>query len=401
MGRNRQGGGVKLLMAFRVLLGAAACAAVAGCGDSEIGADTAASSDVPVRQDYPGTAAAQALSAEEQELQESVTATMSAFDGYAGVAIHDVQRGRTLHHNGERLFPQQSLSKLWVALAALKKVDEGTFDLSERVAVLPSDLTLFHQPVRKIVLARGAFHTDYADLLRRAITESDNTANDMLLKRVGGPYGVRNALNDAGLENIKFGPGEREMQSALAGLEWDPSFSYGKRFFEVRKTVPVAQREAAFDSYVADPVDGASPIAIASALSNLVQGELLEAPTTAILLGLLDQVKSGPNRLKGGVPQGWSIGHKTGTGQVLDTVPPGVIGAQAGYNDVGLLTAPDGHRYAVAVMIGRTRTPVPERMAMMHSIVRATITYHYTAKGMAVPTGLLPEPRMDGMPVSQ
>ena len=49
---------------------------------------------------------------------------------------------------------------------------------------------------------------------------------------------------------------------------------------------------------------------------------------------------------------------------------------QAGYNDVGILTAPDGSRYAVAVMIGRTARPVPERMEMMHDVVGAVVEYH-------------------------
>ncbi|MXO90462.1 serine hydrolase [Altererythrobacter aquaemixtae] len=330
------------------------------------------------------------LSAEERALDNALFAAANGFDGYLGVAIHDIARDRTVHYNGERLFPQQSLSKLWVALAALQKVDEGTLELAEPVSIRRSDLTLFHQPVRKIVLARGAFHTDYGDLLRRAITESDNTANDMLLKRVGGPPGVRNAIAAAGLGAIKFGPGEREMQSALAGLQWDPSYSFGKRFFEVRKAVPEAQRKEAFDAYVLDPVDGASPVAIADALGKLAKGELLEAPTTAHFLDLLANVKSGPNRLKGGVPAGWLIGHKTGTGQVLDIVPPGVIGEQAGYNDVGILTAPDGSRYAVVVMIGRTAVPVPQRMELMHAIVAATVHYHFDAKGQPVPVEMLP-----------
>lgn len=329
-------------------------------------------------------------SPEQQALDDAVFTIASRFDGYVGVAIHDVERRRTVHFNGERLFPQQSLSKLWVTLAALQKVDSEEMALTERVSVRIGDLTLFHQPLRQIVLARGALHTTYGDLMRRAITESDNTANDMLLKRVGGPAGVRNAIATARLGDVKFGPGEIAMQSALAGLEWDPAYSLGERFFAARKTVPADVRKQVFDAYVEDPVDGASPRAVALALARLARGELLEPGTTALFLQLLADVKSGPNRLRGGVPQGWSIGHKTGTGQVLDTVPPGVIGAQAGYNDVGILTAPDGRRYTVAVMIGRTATPVPERMDMMHRIVRAVVAYHYAAKGEAVPQGMLP-----------
>lgn len=374
-------------MTLRAALFGSACLLLTAC-------DTAGENEAAVRQSQSDIiaepAAEEALPSEQRVLQETLIADAQAFDGLLGVAIYDIERDRLVHFNGEHMLPQQSLSKLWVALAALQKVDSGELELSERVSVLRSDLTVFHQPIRKIVLARGAFNTDYADLLRRAITESDNTANDMLLKRVGGPPGVRNTISSAGLDGIKFGPGEREMQSALAGLEWDPSFSIGKRFFEVRKTVPAAQRKAAFDDYVSNPVDGARPDAIALALGKLVKGELLQPGTTSIMLGLLNDVKSGPNRLKGGVPAGWSIGHKTGTGQVLDTVPPSVIGDQTGYNDVGILTAPDGHRYTVAVLIGRTATPVPDRMEFMHRIVAATVVYHYQAKGQAVPPHMLP-----------
>ena len=93
-------------------------------------------------------------------------------------------------------------------------------------------------------------------------------------------------------------------------------------------------------------------------------------------LGLLEQVKSGPNRLKGGVPAGWSVGHKTGTGQVWGA-------EQSGYNDVAILTAPDGDRYTVAVMIARTAQPVPARMAMMHEVVAAVVAYDAARDALA------------------
>ena len=56
---------------------------------------------------------------------------------------------------------------------------------------------------------------------------------------------------------------------------------------------------------------------------------------------------TGPNRLKGGLAPGWTLSHKTGTGQELRA-------QQAGYNDIGILTAPDGRSYSVAVMIKLT-----------------------------------------------
>ena len=50
-------------------------------------------------------------------------------------------------------------------------------------------------------------------------------------------------------------------------------------------------------------------------------------------------------------------------------------GTQAGYNDIGILTSPEGRHYAVAVMIGRTATPLPTRMALMQNVTRAVIAF--------------------------
>jgi beta-lactamase class A len=50
--------------------------------------------------------------------------------------------------------------------------------------------------------------------------------------------------------------------------------------------------------------------------------------------------------------------------------------AQAGYNDIGILTAPDGKSYAVAVMIKLTSVPLPVRMTLMNDVVKAVIAQH-------------------------
>jgi beta-lactamase class A len=63
------------------------------------------------------------------------------------------------------------------------------------------------------------------------------------------------------------------------------------------------------------------------------------------------------------------IAHKTGTGQDLGNL-------STGYNDVGVLTAPDGRSYTVAVMIASTRAPVPVRQALMADVARAVVRYH-------------------------
>ncbi|NJO13648.1 MAG: serine hydrolase [Gammaproteobacteria bacterium] len=115
--------------------------------------------------------------------------------------------------------------------------------------------------------------------------------------------------------------------------------------------------------------DGAQPQAIVSALAKLKRGALLSANSTRVLLSLMNEAKTGKQRIAGGVPEGWRYGHKTGTGQDF-------AGTSTGYNDVGIMTAPDGTSYAVAVMIARTRQPVPVRQQMMQAISRTIAAQH-------------------------
>jgi hypothetical protein len=106
----------------------------------------------------------------------------------------------------------------------------------------------------------------------------------------------------------------------------------------------------------------------------LIAGYKLAEPmpvssSTARLLTIMSQTSTGKNRLRGGLKPGWSLSHKTGTGQILGST-------QAGYNDIGILTAPDGRSYSVAVMIKKTSVPLPVRMTLMNNVVRATIVQH-------------------------
>ncbi len=292
------------------------------------------------------------------------------FPGKTGVAIMRIDGGDWV--TGKRLgdlFPQQSVSKTWVAMTVLDLVDQGKLRLDQRVRINPDDLAVFHQPMRDRVIANGGIDETVLSLLEQAIRASDNTANDSLLRTAGGPQAVRSFIARKNLGAIRFGQGERLMQSMIAGLEWRQEYAMGRRFYAARDAVPYAQRKAALDRYLADPVDGASPEAIVRALGLLAKGELLSADSTRLLLDIMSRTSSGPNRLKAGVPAGWRFLHKTGTGQVLAPV-------STGYNDIGIMTAPDGTRYAVAVMIGDTTASVPARMEFMQFVSRSVALYH-------------------------
>jgi beta-lactamase class A len=304
-----------------------------------------------------------------QYISERIDALGGAFDGRVGIAVKSIDDGWETGWKDKELYPQQSVSKLWVSITALDAVDHGRVSLDDKVTLTTADLTLFHEPIAAEILKSGSYITTLGDLMLRAITTSDNTANDKLMRSVGGPAAVRAMIRRKHLGAIRFGNGERDLQSRIAGLTWSQDYALNGKFLQARDALPIEKRSAAFNRYIADPYDGAAPSAIVNALAMLKKGALLSPTSTAHLLDIMSHTHTGPNRLKGGLQPGWTLSHKTGTGQELG-------GVQAGYNDIGILTAPDGRSYAVAVMIKKTSTPLPVRMTLMNNVVEAVIAQH-------------------------
>lgn len=303
----------------------------------------------------------------------ALTATVDAlareFGGVVGISVRSLDWGWQVDANATRRMPQQSVSKLWVAMTVLDARDRGRLTLDDEVTLTRENLTVFHQPIATLVVRDGVYRTTVRELLLRAMQHSDNTANDRLLNLVGGPQAVRAFIRDKGLGDIRFGPGERLLQAGTAGLDWKSEYSMGRAFQQARAQLPPAVRRAAFDAYVADPVDGAAPAAIALALARLKAGEVLAPSSARWLMTVMEASRTGKMRLRGAVPADWSFGHKTGTGQDLG-------GRTAGYNDVGILTAPDGKAYAIAVMIGDTPRPIRERQDLMQAVVASVVANH-------------------------
>jgi beta-lactamase class A len=339
---------------------------------AQVGASAATQPGVARQAPRPATYARPAPAAP-QYIRDRVDQLGRDFNGRVGIAVRSVDEGWSTGWKDDELYPQQSVSKLWVSITALDAVDKGRVSLDDKVTLSRDDLTLFHQPIAAKILG-GGYTTTLGDLMFKAITTSDNTCNDKLMRSVGGAEAVRDMIAGKGLGQIRFYNGEKALQSKIAGLIWSPSYSVGNAFYKARDALPKAVRQAAFNRYVEDPYDGAAPSAIVGALAKLKRGELLSPASTQKLLWIMGHTKTGPNRLKGGLEPGWTLSHKTGTGQVLGAY-------QAGYNDIGILTAPDGRSYAVAVMIKKTSVPLSTRMTLMNNVVRAVIAQHEMLRG--------------------
>jgi beta-lactamase class A len=89
-------------------------------------------------------------------LRERVTALGRAFNGSAGISVVSLSEGWQADYNATSLFPQQSCSKLWVAITAMDAVDRGRISLNDKVTLGRNDLTLFHQPISAKISATEA-----------------------------------------------------------------------------------------------------------------------------------------------------------------------------------------------------------------------------------------------------
>jgi beta-lactamase class A len=303
-------------------------------------------------------------------LQTAIDRIAEDFGEPIGIAVSDVDAGWVASVGGDQLYPQQSVSKTWVAMTVMEAIDRGALQLTTPVTMADDDRSVFNEPLARTIENGGTLVVTVADLLHHALIASDNSANDTLI-RVVGLANVRDMLTRKGLAGITLGADERHLQSMISGLVWQPAYGEGRNFEQARAKLPVEVRTQAMEAYLAHPYDGASPKGIVRALASFKRGEILSQDSTDYMLGILDRVRTGPERLKGGLAPGWRIAHKTGTGQDFK-------GMSVGINDVGLLTAPDGHTYSVAVMIPQTRQQNGDRLKMMQSVTEA-VEHHWQA----------------------
>lgn len=335
------------------------------CGDSSPGQEGAWNAPVPERS--APTIVRVAARPSPEELRIQIQRLAALVDGPVAISVRDLDEGWSVHAGADVPLPQQSVSKLWVALTVYSMVDQGRIGLTDPITVRTADLTLFHQPIAALVGA-GGYRTTVRGLLIRALTQSDNTANDRLLTLVGGPPSVRRTLARFGMEGISFGPGERLLQSGIAGIVWrdgDTSWTFER----MRAALPPRLRAAAYRRYIDAPPDGARATAITEALGAIRSGRTLTRSSSIDLLDIMSRTRTGHARLRAGVRSGWIVAHKTGTGQTY-------AGRTAGFNDVGILLSPDRRAYAVAVMIGDSSSGVRAGQHLIAGVARAVVAMH-------------------------
>lgn len=279
-----------------------------------------------------------------------------AAPGVLGFGLMNLESGEFWVRLGDRTFPMQSVFKLPLGAAVLGQVDAGLLALGETLKIEAEDLSPSWSPIADAWPGRDAYTVQ--ELLQAAVSNSDNTAADLLMKRIGGPGVVSAWLQAKNISEVRVDRYEREVQPNVYGMaSFRPAWKGDAAFNAAKATVPPERRRAAMLAYMADPRDSATPRGMLGFLRRLDEGELISPASTARLLTIMLSTPRGADRLKAGLPKDARFAHKMGTSGTDQ-------GLNAAFNDVGIFTLADRRSYAVAAFLTGSTAPDAERAAL-------------------------------------
>lgn len=257
---------------------------------------------------------------------EKLTADLARIEresgGRLGVAVLDTRTQAQATHRADELFPMCSTFKLLAAAGVLARVDAGKERLDRRIRFEARDVVVNSAMTKD---RAGGDGMSLADLCEAAMIVSDNTAGNLLLASLGGPEGLTAYARSLGDMVTRLDRIEPELNEAIPG----------------------------------DPRDTTSPAAMLSDLRALVLGSALSASSRDQLTRWLIGNKTGDTRLRAGLPSGWRVGDKTGSGERGTT------------NDVGVIWPPGRAPILVSVYLTETPRAGEQRNATLAAVGRA------------------------------
>lgn len=281
--------------------------------------------------------------------------------GVLGITVVDLQSGHAWRANADRAFPMMSVFKAPVAAAVLAGIEQGQWSFDQSVIVRRDELE--SGTIRDHFKGERMSFT-VRQLLTDAVSHSDNTAVDTLLRVIGGPQVVTTFLRAHGIEGMRVDLGERGFRPVFEDLQ--PGQSPPARETDAQQ---LARLRRGYHAYLADPRNRSTPDAAADFLHKLWNKELLSPASTAYLLDLM-YAQTTPSRLRLGLPPGVRLADKCGTSYTLENTT-------AAYNDIGILSWPDGHAVIVAAFLTGSTAPKDQRDALFADLAHTVaVTLH-------------------------
>lgn len=273
-------------------------------------------------------------------LHKKIQQIVSTKNAVVGVAIIGCNGKDTLSFNGDRHFPMQSVFKFHIALAVLSQIDKGKFSLNQKIKIEKKDLLPnLYSPIRE-KYPNGVTLT-IAEILVYTVAESDNVGCDVLLKLIGGPSIVEDYFVKHNFKDISIKINEEVMQN-----NWDLQFQ--------NWTTPKAANEVLVSFYYNEKK-------FLSRKSHDFIWKVMKATTT------------GKDRLKGQLPKGTIVAHKTGWSGTNKE------GLTAAVNDIGIVFLPNGQPFFISVFVTNSTEDAATNEKIIADIAKVTWDY-FSAK---------------------
>jgi beta-lactamase class A len=238
--------------------------------------------------------------------------------GRLGVAVVDTATGERSGYRADERFPMCSTFKFLLAAAVLQRVDRHQETLDRTITIPPKPL-LFNSPLTELH-AGGTM--SIAALCHAALTQSDNTAANLLLESIGGPASITHFSRSIGDSVTRLDRMEPSLNESLAG----------------------------------DPRDTTSPAAIAGDLKSVLLGNVLSSASRDQLTLWMEANRTGLERLRAKLPEGWRAANKTGSNGVHTS------------NDIAVIWPAGKQPIIIAVYITGCIGPESKRAAMIAEI---------------------------------
>jgi beta-lactamase class A/beta-lactamase class A VEB len=273
-------------------------------------------------------------------LREKIQHIISTRNATVGVSITGSNGKDTLSINGERHFPMQSVFKFHIALAVLSQVDKGRLSLDQKIKIEKKDLLPgLHSPLRE-KYPNGAT-LPLAEIISYTVSNSDNVGCDALLRLLGGPQAVEKYFARNGFKDISIKINEEVMQH-----NWDLQFQ--------NRTTPKAASNV-LEAYYHN------------------QEKLLSPKSYDFVWKEMRENETGKNRLKGLLPEGTVVAHKTGSSGKNKTT-----GITAAVNDIGIVFLPNGEYFFISVFVSNSKEDFDTNEKIIADIAKAAWDYFNT-----------------------
>jgi len=291
-------------------------------------------------------------------------------DGTVGAAALHLATGKLVSLNGDERFPLASVCKLPIAMHMLALVEEGKLRLDQPIEVLPRDVVSGVSNLAKRWPAQRNFPLN--EMIELMVARSDNTAVETLFRLGGEGPGMTARFRQWRIDGVRIDRSERQCGLDQTGVDPQPPPDQwtDELINNLVAKVPADVQYRATQRFLADPRDTGTPNGTVQLLARAFRGEVLSKTSTARLVEILKATTSFPTRIKGMLPAGTVVAHKTGSTGTIK----GLTGAT---NDSGVIFLQDGGQLAVSVYVKASTRKDAARDRVIARIAKAAFESSY------------------------